>query len=122
MTKYKVLLAKIKTAQLKYKKILKLKFCYSDLLLLNSLWKRGFIYGYNKGFQLIIIFLKYSLLGFGLLSKIKFVCALITKKELNSLLFFEPYCSFLIVSSNGIISYEFKRNTLNKGGFLVAKI
>ncbi len=119
--KFKLVLSKIKIAQCNYKKILKLKISSIDFILLNILWKEGFIFGYSKIKQFYFIFLKYNLQGIGLLSSIDFMLILVTKKELNNFKLIDPLCNFLVMTSKGLKLYFQKNLLADNGGFLLAK-
>ena len=119
--KFKSVLSKIKIAQHNYKKILKLKFLTIDLILLNILWREGFIYGYSKIKQFYFIFLKYNLQGVGLLSFLNFMLISVTKKQLNNLKLINPHCNFLVLTNSGLRLYFHNNLVVGNGGFLLAK-
>lgn len=119
--KFKLLLSKIRIAQCNKKKKLKLKIFSIDLILLDLLWKNGVIYGYNKKKDICIIFLRYSLRGFGMVDSVAFLYPILTKKQLKTLIILNPYYSYLILTFKGI-SICSKSNLVDYGGILIAKL
>ena len=122
INKVKLLLAKIKIAQLSYKKILKVSILSIDLILLNKLWEFGFIYGYSKINNFIYILLKYNLRGFGLINSVIFFNIILSKKALQDALKLDPFYSYLVMTTKGIMFYSKKTSEINHGGFLIAKL
>lgn len=122
INKVKLLLAKIKIAQLSYKKILKVSILSMDLILLNKLWEFGFIYGYNKINNFIYILLKYNLRGLGLINSVIFFNIILSKKALQSALKLDPLYSYLVMTTKGIMFYSIKTSEINYGGVLIAKM
>ena len=122
INKVKLLLAKIKIAQLSYKKILKVSILSIDLILLNKLWEFGFIYGYNKINNFIYILLKYNLRGFGLINSVIFFNIILSKKALQDALKLDPFYSYLVMTTKGIMFYSKKTSEINHGGVLIAKL
>ena len=121
INRFKLILAKIKIAQLHSKKTLKLKLFSIDLLLLNVLWKNGFIYGYKKEKNTYFIFLKYSK-GHSLINNIIFSNTKVSANYLNNLLKIDPYQSYFMFTSEGIFFYSLKRLIPAKGGIIFAKL
>lgn len=122
INKVKLLLAKIKIAQLSYKKILKVSILSIDLILLNKLWEFGFIYGYSKINNFIYILLKYNLRGFGLINSVIFFNIILSKKALQDALKLDPFYSYLVMTTKGIMFYSKKTSEINHGGVLIAKL
>jgi len=117
--KIKLILGKIKIAQCNYKKVLELKILYTDLSLLNILWKQGFIYGYTKINNFYFLFLKYNLQGLGLLRSIVFVKVSISKKQLNNFRLIDPHYNYLIITTKGLLFHS--GPFIRFGGTLIAK-
>lgn len=117
---FKLILSKIRVAQQNKKKILKLNTFDNDLIILDILWKKGFIYGYNKTKNGYIIFLKYSLQGFGVLESLIFLNSKLTKKELKTLLILDSNFSYLVLTYKGIAIYSLV-STIEHGGKIIAK-
>jgi len=122
INKVKLLLAKIKIAQLSYKKILKVSILSIDLILLNKLWEFGFIYGFSKINNFIYILLKYNLRGFGLINSVIFFNIILSKKALQDALKLDPFYSYLVMTTKGIMFYSKKTSEINHGGVLIAKL
>jgi len=122
INKVKLLLAKIKIAQLSYKKILKVSILSMDLILLNKLWEFGFIYGYTKINNIFYILLKYNSKGLGLINSVIFFNVILSKKELLSALKLDPFYSYLVMTTKGIMFYSIKSLKINYGGVLIAKL
>lgn len=120
INKFKSILSKIRIAQQNKKKILKLNVFNSDLLILNVLWKKGLIYGYNRKKDGYVIFLKYNLRGVGILNSLVFLDTKLTKKELKTLLILDSNFSYLVVSYEGIFIYSLATN-VKYGGKLIGK-
>jgi len=120
INKFKLILSKIRIAQQNKKKILKLNVFNSDLLILNVLWKKGLIYGYNKTKDGYVVFLKYSLRGLGLLNSLVFLNTKLTKKELKTLLILDSNFSYLVLTYKGVYIYSLANN-IKYGGKLIAK-
>jgi len=118
---FKLLLSKIKVAQFNKKKILKLKLFSVVLPLLDILWGCGIIYGYSKIKNGYIIFLKYSLRGLGTLNSVAFFYPILTKNQLKTLLTINPHYSYLVLTCKGI-SIRLKKNLVQYGGILIAKL
>ena len=122
INKIKLLLAKIKIAQLSYKKKIKVSILSIDLILLSKLWEFGFIYGYTKINNFIYILLKYNLVGSGLINSVIFFNVILSRKELKSSLKLDPFYSYLVMTTKGIIFYSIKTLKINYGGVLIAKL
>lgn len=122
INKVKLLLAKIKIAQLSYKKTLKVSILSMDLILLNKLWEFGFIYGYTKINNIFYILLKYNSKGLGLINSVIFFNVILSKKELLSALKLDPFYSYLVMTTKGIMFYSIKSLKINYGGVLIAKL
>ena len=120
--KFTLILSKIKIAQCNYKKILKLKMLPVGLILLNVLWKEGFIYGYSQTKQFYFLFLKYNSQGIGILSQMEFLLLAITKKQLNNYKLKDPHCNYLVFTSKGLKFYSQGALTIFAGGFILAKL
>lgn len=122
ISKIKFLLAKIRWAQLSYKKFLKIKLCYLEINILKLLWKNGFIYGYNKLGNFYFIFLKYTIQGVGILNKLIFFNKFLSKKKLNNLLCLEKNSYYFIFTKSGFKIYSQKDNFFLSGGMLIARL
>lgn len=122
INKVKLLLAKIKIAQLSYKKFLKVSIFSMDLILLNKLWANGFIYGYSKINNLFIILLKYNLRGLGILKSIIFLNSNLSQKKLLSMLKLDPFYTYVVMTTKGIMFYSINNLKVNCGGVLIAKL
>jgi len=122
INKIKLLLAKIKIAQLSYKKFLKVSIFSMDLILLNKLWANGFIYGYSKINNLFIILLKYNLRGLGILKSIIFLNSNLSQKKLLSILKLDPFYTYVVMTTKGIMFYSINNLKVNCGGVLIAKL
>nr|QFP99044.1 ribosomal protein S8 [Rhizaria sp.] len=120
--RFKLVLAKIKIAQLTYKKILKIKLFSIDLRLLNILWRNGYIYGYSKINGFYFIYLKYNLQGKGLLSSVIFLNKNLSRNQIYNLLMMDPYYCYFIMSIKGFIFVSVKNPIINCGGKLIAKL
>lgn len=102
INKFKLVLSKIRLAQLNKKKILQLKISSVNFVFLDLLWKHGLIFGYNKTQFCYIIFLRYSLSANGSLNSIVFFNFKLTNKEFNSLASLNPHNNYLVLTSKGI--------------------
>ena len=120
INRFKLILSKLKVAQLNRKKIIKINLFLTDLKLLNLLWKNGFIYGYCKCNNSYNIFLKYTLKGLGILNSIIFLNKKVSKKELNNILLLNSGNSYLILSLDGLKIYS-GNSVVVFGGILMAK-
>jgi ribosomal protein S8 len=120
INRFKLILSKLKVAQLNRKKIIKINLFLTDLKLLNLLWKNGFIYGYCKCKKIYNIFLKYTLKGLGVLNSMTFFNKIISKKELNNILWLNSGNSYLILSFDGLKIYSGNSKVIF-GGVLMAK-
>lgn len=122
INKIKFLLAKIRLAQINYKKILKIRLGYWELIIVKLLWKNGFIYGYNKLGDFYFIFLKYKISGIGILNELIFYNRFISKKQLNLLLSLEKNSYYFIFTKRGCKLYSKKNNLILLGGVLIARL
>jgi len=113
-------LSKIKVAQISKKKIIKFKVSCTDLLLLDGLWKNGFIHGYKKLRCSYIIFLRYASRGLGLLNSIIFLDSKVSNKQLKTLISLDSYYSYLVLTCKGIFIYS-TSDLVKHGGKLIAK-
>ena len=95
---------------------------YVGLILLNVLWKEGFIYGYSQIQQFYFLFLKYNSQGIGVLSHVTFLLLPITKKQLNNCKLIDPYCNYLVFTSKGLKLYFQGGLTIYTGGLILAKL
>jgi ribosomal protein S8 len=121
INKLKLLLSKIRVAQLNNKKKLKLKSLSIDTFLLEILWKNGFIYGYNKTQLGYFIFLRYNLQGQGILDSTIFLDYDLSNKKLKGLLLLNPNDSYLVFTHIGTSIYS-TINAVRHGGKLIAKL
>lgn len=118
----KGILAKLKIAQKNNKKEVQVLKKKTSLLLLNLLWKEGFIYGYctlNSFFY--NVFIKYSTKGFSVFKNTVFLNKSISYRKLHSANRLEKNCNYLILNSNG---FFLDKKCLKKGlgGLLFVKI
>lgn len=122
MRKIKFILSKLKVAQLKNKKVIKVNKGQVNTLILNFLWKKGLICGFTNINNLEYkIFLKYSVKGKPLLETLIFLNNPITVQDLKTLNVIEKNSNYFILNDKGIF---FHQECLNKGcgGVLFAKI
>jgi ribosomal protein S8 len=96
--KFKSCLAKIKVAQLNNKKKLKIKLSLVETSLLDILWLKGFIYGYERFGKYLHIFLKYNCSGRGLLASLSLGSYRLSSKELINLLRLDYYSGYFVVT------------------------
>lgn len=118
----KLILAKLKIAEDNNKKVLKIKLFFTDLPLLDLLWKNGFIYGYTYSKNFYFIFLKYNLKGLGLLHSTFFFDIKLSKKDLSNYLKLDSYYSYLVWTVEGLVIYSLKNQMVMQGGILIAKL
>lgn len=102
INKIKLILSKIKVAQLQQKKTLTYKSVLFDQVVLNVLWKNGYIYGYTKNKYSVTIFLRYSLRGTGTLNLMQIFSTKLTSKQISSLTLLDPYYSYLVFVNNKV--------------------
>jgi ribosomal protein S8 len=119
--KLKLLLSKIRVAQLNKKKKLKLKILLIDVFLLEILWKNNFIYGYNKIQLCYFVFLRYNLQGQGILDSVIFLNSHLNNKKLKRLLSLNPNENYLVLTHRGI-SICSAIDSVGYGGKLIAKL
>jgi ribosomal protein S8 len=122
INKFKFVLSKIKVAQLNKKKKIQVKIIYTELIILDALWKNGFIYGYTKKVKdNYNVFLRYSLRGLGILNSISFSKLKLNNKQLKTLIILDPNYMYLMLNNEGIVTLS--RNTLAKaGGTIIVKL
>ena len=121
LNKTKLILSKIKIAQLKQKKVLEHKNTSFDLLILDILWKNSYIYGYVKKSSIILIFLRYNLSGVGVLEKIQILNTKLKIKQAKALILLDPYYNYLLLCNNKITIHSIS-NPVNSGAILIAKL
>lgn len=115
------MLSKIRVAQFSKKMTLKLKTRPVDLILLDVLWRKGFIYGYTKIQGSSTIFLRYSLEGLGVLNSIVFLNSELTTLQIKTLIRLDPNYSYLVLTNKGIYVHSV-HNSVQGGGRLIAKL
>jgi hypothetical protein len=89
-------------------------------LLLDVLWRNGFIYGYNKIKDNYLIFLKYDLQGWGILDSTIFLDSKLTNRQFKTLLLLDAHYSYLVLTCKGIFIYSIS-NSVEHAGRLIAK-
>lgn len=114
------MLSKIKVAQYSKKTTLKLKNLSVDLIILDVLWKKGFIYGYTKIQCSYTIFLKYSLQSLGILNSMLFLKSKLANKQLKTLITLDPNHSYLFLTNKGVSIHS--TNIAQGGVKLIARL
>jgi hypothetical protein len=66
--------------------------------------------------------LKYNLRGFGLINSVIFFNIILSKKALQDALKLDPFYSYLVMTTKGIMFYSKKTSEINHGGVLIAKL
>lgn len=122
INRIKFVLAKIKVAELKYKKVVKIKFFTLDSIILNILWSHRLIYGYTIINRFYNIILKYTTQGFGMITPIIFLNDKVSKKKIQNLLILDSYSSYFVITIKGIILCSLKKSKIKNGGKLIAKL
>ena len=122
INRIKFILAKIKVAELQYKKVVKIKIFTVDSIILNTLWSNNLIYGYTIIDSFHIVILKYITQGFGIISSITFLNGNVSKKKIQNLLILDSYSSYFVITTKGIIFGSLKKEKINNGGKLIAKL
>ena len=121
--KYKLLLSKIKIAQLENKHLFTIQYSSSDLVVLNLLWKNGLIYGYSRDESNCIIFLKYNNKGLGLFTYLSYSNELLSNNLLKNKCFLNPKARYFVFCAKKHIFYvgqDFK--FFQFGGKIIAKL
>jgi len=118
LKRFKLILSKFKVAQYNYKRIFKFNFFSVDLILLNLLWKNGFIYGFKKIQKWCFVFFKYDLKGVGIFCSLKFINLKLSQNKLHNILKLDPYKSYCVINNQGINFFSKKKLIIQQGGII----
>lgn len=123
--KIKNLISKIVISQNKNKKIILIKYKNYYKTILNTLWREGFIRGFNNlkknKKKYSKIYLKYSEKKNHCFKKLFFFDCLVKQKKLKKLVGIEKNYSYFLINSSGFFLHK-SCIKLGIGGFIFIKI